>query len=417
VDFMPSPLDLPPVIGTHTETEKELVRHPREDAPLAALAFKIQTDKHMGKLTYVRVYSGAIRSGAFVYNSTRDKRQRVGRLFEMHANKQHAIEALGPGNVGAVVGLTETHTGDTICEEKHPILLESIEFPVPVMSVSVKPESRAESDRLDKSLAKLAEEDPTFMVRSNAETGEVVISGMGELHIEIIIDRLRREFGIGVAVGTPQVSYRETILSAIEHDYKHVKQTGGHGQYAHIVFKIEPAQPGSGFHFENEVVGGRIPNNYIPAIERGIVDAMAAGPYAGFPMVDIRTTILDGSHHEVDSSDQAFRTCAATGFREACRRAGLELLEPVMDVEVTAPEDYIGAIAGSLCAKRGRIVTMETKGKTSILQARVPLAGMFGYSTELRNITSGRGQFTMHFENYEAVPYSLAEEIIESRKK
>ncbi|MFZ1947032.1 MAG: elongation factor G [bacterium] len=417
VDFMPSPVDLPPVIGTHTETEKELVRHPREDAPLAALAFKIQTDRHMGKLTYVRVYSGAIRSGAFVYNSTRDKRQRVGRLFEMHANKQHAIEALGPGNVGAVVGLAETHTGDTICEEEHPILLESIEFPVPVMSVSVKPESRAESDRLDKALAKLAEEDPTFMVRSNPETGEVVISGMGELHIEIIIDRLRREFGVVVEVGTPQVSYRETILSAIEHDYKHVKQTGGHGQYAHIVFKIEPAQPGSGFHFENEVVGGRIPNNYIPAIERGIIDAMAAGPYAGFPMVDIRTTILDGSHHEVDSSDQAFRTCAATGFREACRRAGLELLEPVMDVEVTAPEDYIGAITGSICAKRGRIVTMETKGKTSILLSRVPLAGMFGYSTELRNITSGRGQFTMHFENYEAVPYSLAEEIIESRKK
>jgi elongation factor G len=417
VDFMPSPLDLPPVVGTHTETEKELVRHPREDAPLAALAFKIQTDKHMGKLTYVRVYSGAIKAGGFVYNSTRDKRQRVGRLFEMHANKQHAIEALGPGNVGAVVGLTDTHTGDTICEEERPILLESIEFPVPVMSVSVKPESRAESDRLDKSLAKLAEEDPTFMVRANSETGEVVISGMGELHIEIIIDRLRREFGVAVAVGTPQVSYRETILSSVEHDHKLVKQTGGHGQYAHIVMRIEPAEPGSGFHFENDVVGGRIPNNYIPAIERGIVDAMAEGPYAGFPMVDIRATILDGSHHEVDSSDQAFRTCAATGFREACRRAGLELLEPMMEVEVTAPDDYIGAITGSICAKRGKIATLETKGKTSILQARVPLAGMFGYSTELRNITSGRGQFTMHFENYEAVPYALAEEIIESRKK
>jgi elongation factor G len=417
VDYMPSPVDLPPVIGTHTETEKELVRHPREDAPLAALAFKIQTDKHMGKLTYVRVYSGVIRAGGFVYNSTRDKRQRVGRLFEMHANKQHAVETMGPGNVGAVVGLTETHTGDTICEEAHPILLESIEFPVPVMSVSVKPESRADSDKLDKALAKLAEEDPTFMVRSNAETSEVVISGMGELHIEIILDRLRREFGVGVAVGTPQVSYRETILRAVEYEYKHVKQTGGHGQYAHIVFKIEPAQPGSGFHFENEVVGGRIPNNYIPAIERGIVDAMAEGPYAGFPMVDIRTTLVDGSHHEVDSSDQAFRTCAATGFREACRRAGLELLEPVMSVEVTGPEEHIGAITASICSKRGKISNLETKGKSSVLEARVPLAGMFGYSTELRNVTSGRGQFSMHFENYEAVPYSLAEEIIESRRK
>jgi elongation factor G len=285
------------------------------------------------------------------------------------------------------------------------------------MSVSVKPESRVDSDKLDKALAKLAEEDPTFMVRSNSETGEVVISGMGELHIEIILDRLRREFGVGVAVGTPQVSYRETILRAVEYEYKHIKQTGGHGQYAHIVFKIEPARPGSGFHFENEVVGGRIPNNYIPAIERGIVDAMAEGPYAGFPMVDISTTIIDGSYHDVDSSDQAFRTCASTGFREACRRAGLELLEPVMSVEVTGPEEYIGAITASICSKRGKIASLETKGKNSILEARVPLAGMFGYSTELRNVTSGRGQFSMHFENYEAVPFSLAEEIIEARRK
>jgi elongation factor G len=416
VDYLPSPVDLPPVIGTHTETEKELVRHPREDAPLAALAFKIQADRHMGKLTYVRVYSGVLRSAEFVYNSTRDKRQRVGRLFEMHANKQQIIESLGPGNVGAVVGLADTHTGDTICEENHPILLESIEFPVPVMSVSVKPESRVESDRLDKALAKLAEEDPTFMVRSNAETGEVVISGMGELHIEIIIDRLRREFSVAVAVGTPQVAYRETIIGAVEYDYKLVKQTGGHGQYAHIKFRIEPAEPGSGFHFVNEVREGRIPNNYIPAIERGMIDAMAVGPYAGFPMVDLRAVILDGSFHEVDSSDQAFRTCASTGLREACSRAGLELLEPVMSVEVTGPDEYIGALTGSLCSKRGRITHLETKGKTSVLQARVPLAEMFGYATELRSITSGRGDFTMHFENYEAVPYALAEEIKEKRE-
>ena len=417
VDYLPSPVDLPPVIGVHTETEKELVRQPRSDAPLAAVAFKIQSDKHMGKLTFVRVYSGMLRVGEFVYNSTRDKRQRVGRLFEMHANKQQVIEELGAGNVGAVVGLADTHTGDTICEEAHPIILESIEFPVPVMSVSVKPESRVESDRLDKSLAKLAEEDPTFMVRSNAETGEVVISGMGELHIEIITDRLRREFNVGVTVGKPQVAYRETIIGSVEHDYKHVKQTGGHGQYAHIVFRIEPSEPGSGFHFVNKVREGRIPNNYIPAIERGIIDAMAEGPYAGFPMVDIRTVILDGSYHEVDSSDHAFRTCASTGFREACRRAGLEILEPVMSVEVTAPEEHIGAITGSLCSKRGKISTLEAKGRACILQARVPLGEMFGYSTELRSITSGRGEFTMHFENYEAVPYSLAEEIKEARRK
>lgn len=417
VDYMPSPVDLPPVIGTHTETEKELVRHPSETAPLAALAFKIQSDRHMGKLTYVRVYSGLLKTGEFVYNSTREKRQRVGRLFEMHANKQQAIETLGPGNVGAVVGLAETRTGDTICDEVHPILLESIEFPVPVMSVSVQPESRADSDRLDRSLARLAEEDPTFTVRSNSETGEVVISGMGELHIEIITDRLLREFNVAVAVGKPQVSYRETIIGPVEYEYKHIKQTGGHGQYAHIIFKIEPAEPGSGFHFVNEVVGGRIPSYYIPPVERGIVDAMAEGPYAGFPMVDIRATILDGSFHEVDSSDQAFRIAASTGFREACKRAGLELLEPVMDVEVTGPEEFIGGITGSLCAKRGRIVCLETKGKSSILQARVPLAEMFGYATELRNITSGRGSFTMHFENYEAVPYAVAEEIMESRRR
>jgi len=288
---------------------------------------------------------------------------------------------------------------------------------MPVMSVSVKPESRAESDRLDRSLAKLAEEDPTFMVRSNAETSEVVISGMGELHIEIITDRLRREFNVGVTIGKPQVAYRETIIGSVEHDYKHAKQTGGHGQYAHIVFRIEPAEPGSGFHFVNEVREGRIPRNYIPAIERGIIDAMAEGPYAGFPMVDIRTVILDGSFHEVDSSDHAFRTCASTGFRDACRRAGLEILEPIMGVEVTAPEEHIGAITGSLCSKRGKIVTLETKAKACILQARVPLGEMFGYSTELRNITSGRGEFTMHFENYEAVPYALAEDIKEARRK
>ena len=417
VDYMPSPVDLPPVVGTHTETEKELVRQPRTDAPLAALAFKIQADKHMGKLTYVRVYSGALKSGSFVYNSSRDKRQRVGRLFEMHANKQQVIDELTAGNVGAVVGLSDTHTGDTICEEDHPILLESIEFPTPVMSVSVKPESRVESDRLDKALARLAEEDPTFLVRSNAETGEVVISGMGELHIEIITDRLRREFNVAVTVGRPQVAYRETIIGAVEHDYKHVKQTGGHGQYAHIVFRIEPAEAGSGFHFVNKVREGRIPNNYIPAIERGMIDAMAEGPYAGFAMVDIRVTVLDGSFHDVDSSDQAFRTCASTGFREACRHAGLELLEPVMSVEVTAPEEYIGAIAGSLCSKRGKIATLETKGKSCILHARVPLGEMFGYSTDLRSITSGRGDFSMHFENYEAVPYALAEEIQEARRK
>jgi elongation factor G len=417
IDYLPSPVDLPPVIGTHQESDRELVRHPHEDAPLAALAFKIQSDKHMGKLTYVRVYSGTLRSGEFVYNSTRDKRQRVGRLFLMHANKQQPIEELPAGNVGAVVGLSDTHTGDTICQMDHPIILESIEFPAPVIDMAIRPASRADRDKLSRALARLSEEDPTFTVKMNEETGEVIISGMGELHIEVVVDRLRREFGVGVEVGKPQVAYRETIIGAIEHQEKLVKQTGGHGQYAHIIMRVEPGEPGIGFRFESKVQGARIPGQFIPAIERGIVDAMAEGPYAGCPVVDIKVVILDGSAHEVDSSEQAFRTCARAGFREACKKAGLELLEPIMSVEVTAPEEYVGAVTSSLCSKRGKIGEMETKGRVNITRARVPLAEMFGYSSELRTITSGRGEFTMHFENYEAVPYKLVEEIIAERRE
>ena len=417
IDCLPSPVDLPPVIGTHSESYEELVRHPHDDAPLAALAFKIQSDKHMGKLTYVRVYSGTLRAGEVVHNSTRDKKQRIGRLFLMHANKQQAIDELPAGNVGAVVGLSETYTGDTICHADHPIMLESIEFPAPVIDMAVRPASRADRDKLARALARLSEEDPTFTVKTNEETGEVIISGMGELHIEVIVDRLKREFGVGVEVGKPQVAYRETIIGAIEHEYKHVKQTGGHGQYAHVIMRVEPGEPGIGFRFENKVHSGRIPGQFIPAIERGIVDAMAAGPYARCPMVDVKVVILDGSSHEVDSSEQAFRTCARAGFQEACRKAGLELLEPIMSVEVSAPEEYVGAVTSSLCSKRGKIGEMETRGKINVMRSRVPLAEMFGYSSELRTITSGRGEFTMHFENYEAVPYKLAEDIIKEREE
>ncbi|MDP8248933.1 MAG: elongation factor G [Candidatus Tritonobacter lacicola] len=417
IDYLPSPADLPPVIGTHDEAENEIIRHPRDDAPLAALAFKIQTDKHMGKLTYVRVYSGVLKAGEFVHNSNREKRQRVGRLFEMHANKQMAVEELHSGDVGAVVGLADTYTGDTICGEEHPILLESIEFPSPVIGVAVTPASRADRDKLARALARLAEEDPTFTVKVNSETSEVIISGMGELHIEVIVDRLLREFNVSVTVGKPQVAYREAIISSVEHDHRHVKQTGGHGQYAHMRVLVEPGEPGSGLQFFNKVKGGRIPREYMPAIERGIIDAMAEGPYAGFPMVDVKVTVVDGSSHEVDSSEQAFRICGADGFRDACRKAGMRLLEPVMSVEVTAPEQHIGALTGSLCSKRGKIVQMATKGTTCILRARVPLGEMFGYSSELRSITSGRGEFTMHFERYEAMPYSLAEEIVTARRE
>ncbi len=416
IDYLPSPVDLPPVIGTCNKENSEIIRHPRDDAPLAALAFKIVADKHMGKLTYVRIYSGILRSGDTYYNSNLGKKQRIGRLFEMHANKQLAIDEIHTGGVGAVVGLADTRTGDTICSEEHPIMLESIEFPAPVIGVAVKPASNADRDRLSQSLVRLAEEDPTFTVRTDQETGEVIVSGMGELHLEIIIDRLRREFAVNVESGMPQVAYRETILGTVEHEHKHVKQTGGHGQYAHIQFRLEHGQPGSGFQFENEVRGGRIPREFIPAVERGVIDAMVKGPYAGFPMVDIRFILVDGSAHDVDSSENAFRTCARAGFLDACRRAGLQLLEPIMNVEITAPEEYFGAVSGSVCSKRGNIIRMEAKGKTAIITGRVPLSRMFGYSTELRTITSGRADFSMHFEHYEAVPFSLAEEIVAEKR-
>ena len=417
VDYLPSPTDLPPVIGACAESNQELIRQPQDDAPLAALAFKVQADKHMGKLTYVRVYSGKLEAGAQVFNSSRNKVQRVGRLFEMHANDREAVDALLPGHVGAVVGLGETRTGDTLCSREHPIVLESIEFPAPVIGVAVSPASRDDRDKLSKALHRLAEEDPTFIVKSNQETGEVVISGMGELHLEIILDRLRREFNVGVESDRPQVAYRETILGTVEHEYRHVKQTGGRGQYAHMKFRIEPTNPGDGFQFRDEISGGKISREYLNAIERGVVDAMAEGLYAGFPMVDIRVTVFDGSMHDVDSSEQAFRTCGKMGFREACRKAGMELLEPLMSVEVTAPEDYTGAVTGSLCSKRGRVQGMDTKAGAAILQGYVPLAEMFGYASDLRNLTSGRGTFTMHFEHYEAVPFAIAEEIIEKRKE
>jgi len=417
VDYLPSPVDLPPVIGACTKSNQELIRDPHDDAPLAALAFKVQADRHMGKLTYVRVYSGVLEAGAQVFNPSRDKTQRIGRLFEMHANDREAIEALRAGQVGAVVGLGDTHTGDTICSKEHPILLESIEFPAPVIGVAVTPASREDRDKLSTALHRLAEEDPTFVVRSDPETGEVVISGMGELHLEVIVDRLKREFGVAVNADRPQVAYRETILGPVDHEYRHVKQTGGRGQYAHAVFQIEPTDPGAGFQFEDTITGGKITREYLTAIERGILEEMAEGPYAGFPMVDIKVTIVDGSMHEVDSSEQAFRTCGRMGFREACLKSGLKLLEPVMSVEVTAPEEQTGGITGSLCSKRGRVLGMETRAGASVLRARVPLAEMFGYASEIRNLTSGRGTFTMHFEHYETVPFSIAEDVIAQRKE
>jgi len=414
VDFLPSPRDLPPVIG---EWEgEEIRRYPREAEPLAALAFKVQADRHVGKLTYLRVYSGILRTGDVVLNATRGVKQRVGRLFEVHADKRHPVEELRAGDVGAAIGLGETSTGDTLCPPEAPLLLEPIEFPAPVLDMAITPAQRTDLDKLSRALAHLAAEDPTFVVRTDPETGETLISGMGELHLEVIVDRIRQEFGVEVEVGRPQVAYRETVIGTVKHEEKLVKQTGGHGQYAHVVVLLEPGEPGSGLQFANKVTGGRIPREFIPAVEKGIIEAMAKGPLAGYPVVDVKVTLLDGSFHEVDSSEQAFRICAKHAFRNAAQRAGMRLLEPVMTVEVSVPEEYVGPVAGGLAAKRGKVLGMDVKQGTAVLRAKVPLAEMFGYSSELRNVTSGRGSFVMHFSHYEAVPQEVADEVISSRR-
>jgi len=416
VSYLPSPEDRPSVIGIAEQEDELPERLPSDDQPFSALVFKIMTDKHRGKLAYVRVYSGCIKAGSYVYNSTQKKRQRVGRIFQVHANRIEDREAIYTGEIGAIVGLGDSSTGDTICNEDHPIVLEAIEFPTPVVSVSVKSNSRQDRDKLGMSLQKLAEEDPTFNVKTDEETSETVISGMGELHLEILLDRLKREFKVETEVGVPQVAYRETIYNKITENTKYAKQSGGHGQYAHVILEIEPLPPGKGFEFINKIVGGAIPKEYIPAIEKGIIDAMEKGPYAGFPVVNLRCTLLDGSFHEVDSSEMAFRIAGSMCFKSAFQKAGPKLLEPVMSVEITTPEEYLGGLTGSIATKRGKILSMDMKNGTRILKAQVPLAEMFGYTNELRNITSGRASASMHFDHYEVVPFSIAEEVVEKRK-
>lgn len=416
VNYLPSPEDRPPVIGIAQQEDNFPKRQPSDDEPFAALVFKIMADKHRGKLAYIRVYSGCIKAGSFVYNATQKKRQRVGRIFQIHANKIEDREAIYCGEIGAIVGLSESSTGDTICHEDFPILLEAIEFPTPVVSVSVKPNSRQDRDRLAISLQKLAEEDPTFVVRTDKETSETVLSGMGELHLDILLDRLKREYKVVTEIGVPQVAYRETIYRKVSEVTKYVKQSGGHGQYAHIVMEIEPLPPGKGFEFINKIVGGVVPREFIPAIEKGVIDAMEKGPYAGFPVVNVRCTLIDGSFHEVDSSEIAFRIAGSMCFKSAFQKAGPKLLEPMMSVEITSPEEYLGSLTGSIATKRGKIISMDMKNGTRILKAQVPLAQMFGYTNELRNITSGRASASMHFDHYEVVPFSIAEEIVEKRK-
>jgi elongation factor G len=411
VSYLPSPVDLLPTVGTHPGGE-EVVRVPWDDGRLAALAFKIVADKHVGKLVYARVYSGTLKAGTSVYNSTQEKDQRIGRLLRMHANRQEQIEALYSGEIGAVVGLSDTVTGDTICVREAPIVLEAIEFPSPVLSIAVSIADRNDREKLAHGLNRLAEEDPTFIVTADAETGETILSGMGELHLDVLVDRLHREFGVTVKTGAPQVAYRETITAKCEVNEKYVKQTGGRGQYAHVVMRLEPLKPGEGFEFVNKVVSGRVPKEYIPAVERGVVDVMKKGAFAGFPVVDIRVTLLDGSYHDVDSSDIAFRTCASHAFRKAFLKSNPQLLEPVMSVNVVTPEDSAGAIMGSLCNRRALISGMDQQGNAKVIKATVPLATMFGYATDVRNQSQGRATFTMHFEHYEAVPFSVVEEIL-----
>ncbi len=411
IDYLPSPLDIPPVQGINPDTQAPEERPPADDAPFAALAFKIMSHQHVGQLVFLRVYSGTLEAGSGVYNSTKDKKERVGRLLRMHANKEEAIEGVASGDIAAAIGLKVTTTGDTLCDAGKPIVLEAMTFPEPVIAVAIEPKTHVDEEKLSVSLSRLALEDPTFRVTSDDETGQTLIHGMGELHLEIIVDRLLREFRVEANVGKPQVAYRETIRHPAEAQGRYVRQTGGRGQYGDVYLEVEP-NPGKGFEFQNKIVGGSIPKEYIPAIEKGIREALETGVLAGYPMVDLKVRLTDGSYHEVDSSEMAFKIAASLGFKEACRKAKPVLLEPVMDVEVVTPEEYMGAVVGDLNSRRGRIVSMEARGTSQVIRANVPLGQMFGYVTDLRSMTQGRATSTMQFARYEEVPAAIAEEIM-----
>ena len=411
VDFLPAPTDVRPVQGLNAETEEPEIRAPDDAAPFSALAFKIMTDPFVGTLTFFRVYSGKMESGSYVFNSTKGKKERIGRLLKMHANKREDIKEVYAGDIAAAVGLRDTTTGDTLCDENHPIVLESIEFPEPVISIAIEPKTKADQEKLGVSLQKLAREDPSFRVSTDQETGQTIISGMGELHLEIIVDRLLREFKVDANVGKPQVAYRETIRRAVEKEVKYVRQTGGRGQYGHVVLRLEPLPAGSGFEFVDGTKGGVVPREYIPAVERGAREATDRGIQAGYPVVDIRVTLLDGSYHEVDSSEMAFKIAASMAFQDGTKKANPVILEPVMAVEVVVPEEFSGSVFGDLNGRRGRIQGMDTRGGAQVITALVPLAEMFGYSTDLRSMTQGRATYTMQFAHYDPVPQTISEEI------
>jgi elongation factor G len=412
IDFLPCPLDIPPVRGIEPDSGKEVTRKASDSEPFSALAFKIMTDPFVGQLTFLRVYSGTLAAGSYIYNSTKDVKERVGRLLQMHSNKREELKKTMAGDIVAAVGLKSTLTGDTLCSEDHPVILEAMEFPEPVISVAIEPKTKADQERLSVSLIKLAQEDPSFKVSYNEETGQTIISGMGELHLDIIVDRLLREFKVGANVGKPQVSYRETIRKKAREEGKYVRQSGGRGQYGHVEIEIEPQKPGKNIEFINKIVGGAIPKEYINAVEKGVREALEDGVLAGYPVVDVKITLFDGSYHEVDSSEMAFKIAASMALKSSVKKAKPVLLEPVMGIEVVTPEEYMGDVIGDLNSKRGKVQEMMQRAKARVISAQVPLSSMFGYATTLRSKTQGRATYTMQFSHYEEVPKGISEEII-----
>lgn len=415
LDYLPAPTDVAAIKGVRPDTDEEIVRHSSDEEPFSALAFKVMTDPYVGKLTFFRVYSGTLDSGSYVKNSTKGKRERVGRILQMHANSREEISTVYAGDIAAAVGLKDTSTGDTLCDEKDLVILESMEFPEPVIDVAIEPKSKADQDKMGIALAKLAEEDPTFRTQTNPETGQTIISGMGELHLDIIVDRMKREFKVEANVGAPQVAYRETFRTGAKVEGKFVRQSGGRGQFGHVWIEFEPNEEGAGFEFENAIVGGVVPREYIPAVQAGLEDSLENGVLAGFPLIDIKAKLFDGSYHDVDSNEMAFKVAASMALKNAVSKCNPVLLEPIMKVEVVIPEEYMGDIMGDVTSRRGRVEGMEARGNAQVVRAMVPLAEMFGYATALRSNTQGRGTFTMFMDHYEEVPKSIAEEIIQKK--
>ncbi len=412
VDFLPCPTDVPAIKGIDPATDKEVERKVSEKDPFSAIAFKIMTDPFVGQLTFLRVYSGVLTSGSYCYNANKDTKERVGRILQMHANKREEIKEVRAGDIVAAVGLKNTLTGDTLCDEENPVILESMEFPEPVISVAIEPKTKADQEKLSVALGKLAQEDPSFKVSYNDETGQTIISGMGELHLDIIVDRLLREFKVGANVGKPQVAYRETIRKPAKAEAKFIRQSGGRGQYGHVVMDLEPQKPGSDFEFINKIVGGSIPKEYISAVEKGVREALETGVMAGYPVEDVKVTLVDGSYHEVDSSEMAFKIAGSMAFKDGAKKANPVLLEPIMAIEVVTPEEYMGDVIGDLNSRRGRISTMNQRSNVRVISAQVPLSSMFGYATDLRSKTQGRATYTMQFDHYEEVPKNISEDIV-----